>query len=165
MGKKLTIQSSNTVRYLRLYINHKLNWFQHITIMATRTCGMLKALQLLGNLIRGLNHGNWQLAYNTICLLVLTYGSPIWFNDQQKLMVTLQCIQDYSVRQIMGTFCTTLAEPLHQLCAILPMKLRLQMLSKSAAFSLLSILHSSQLIQWLGPSESQKILPERLTRW
>jgi hypothetical protein len=82
---------------------------------------------------------------------VLTYGSPIWFNDQRKLTVTLQRVQDYAVCRIMGAFCTMPAEPLHQLCAILPMKLRLQMLSKSAVFSLLSIPHSSQLIQWLGP--------------
>jgi len=58
-GEELTVQSSDTIRYLGLYINHKLNWFQHITIMATRTRGTLKALQLLGNSIRGLDHGNW----------------------------------------------------------------------------------------------------------
>jgi hypothetical protein len=89
-GEELTVQSSDTIRYLGLYINHKLNWFQHITIMATCTCRMLKALQLLGNLIRGLDHSNWRLAYNAICLPVLTYSSPIWFNDQQKLIDTLQ---------------------------------------------------------------------------
>jgi Reverse transcriptase (RNA-dependent DNA polymerase) len=149
--EELTVQSSNTVRYLGLYINHKLNWFQHITIIAMHTCRTLKALQLLGNSIRGLDHGNWRLAYNAICLPVLTYSSLIWFNDQQKLTDTLQQVQDYTVHRIMGAFCTTPAEPLYQLCAILPMKLRLQMLSKSAVFSLLSIPHSSQLIQWLGP--------------
>jgi ribonuclease HI len=51
----------------------------------------------------------------------------------------------------MGAFCTIPVDPLHQLSAILPMDLRLRMLSKTAALSLLSIPHSSQLIQRLGP--------------
>jgi hypothetical protein len=51
----------------------------------------------------------------------------------------------------MGAFRTTPAEPLHQLIAILPIHIRLQMLSKMAALTLLTIPHSSQLIQRLGP--------------
>jgi hypothetical protein len=87
---KLTIQCSDTVRYLGLFFNHKLDWTHHTNIMATRTHSTLKALQLLGNSIQGLDHGNWHLAYNAICLLVLTYGLPIWFNRQKKLTQTLQ---------------------------------------------------------------------------
>jgi hypothetical protein len=51
----------------------------------------------------------------------------------------------------MGAFRTISTEPLHQPIAILPMHIRLQMLSKPAALSLLVIPHSSQLIQCLGP--------------
>src|ERR1700733_14342799 len=51
---------------------------------------------------------------------------------------------------MMGAFWTTPAEPLHQLIAILPVHIRLQMLSKTAALTLLTIPHSSQLIQRLG---------------
>jgi hypothetical protein len=42
------------------------------------------------------------------------------------------------------------AEPLHQLIAILPIHIRLQMLSKTAALTLLTVPHSSQIIQRLG---------------
>jgi hypothetical protein len=41
---KLTIQCSNTVRYLGLFFNHMLDWTHHTNIMGTRTCGTLKAL-------------------------------------------------------------------------------------------------------------------------
>src|SRR6267142_5113563 len=147
---KLTVQSTDTVRYLGLYINHKLNWHQHITIMASHARGSLKALQLLGNSIHGLNHGNWHLVYNTVCLPVLTYSSPIWYKGQKKLVNILQRVQDFTVRKILGTFCTMPVGPLHQLCTILPMHICLQMLSETAALSLLTILHNSQLIQRLG---------------
>ena len=51
----------------------------------------------------------------------------------------------------LGAFRTTAAEPLHQLIAILPIHIRLQMFSTTAALTLLSIPHSSQLIQQLRP--------------
>jgi hypothetical protein len=111
----------------------------------------LKSMKLLGNSVKGLDHGSWRLAYNAICLLVLTYGSPIWFKQQKQHSKTLQVAQDEVVRWMMGAFWTTPAEPLHQLNAILPMHIRLQMLSKTAALTLLTVLHSSQLIQRLGP--------------
>jgi Reverse transcriptase (RNA-dependent DNA polymerase) len=145
------IQSTDTVQYLGLFINHKLTWAQHVNIMAMQTHSTLKALQLLGNSTRGLDYGNWRLAFNAICLPMLTYGSPVWFSGQKQLMATLQRVQDMVIRWIMGAFCTTPAKPLHQLCGILPMHLRLEMLSKNAALSLLSIPHNSQLIQHLGP--------------
>ena len=104
-------------------------------------------MKLLGNSVRGLDHGSWRLAYNAICLPVLTYGSPIWFKQQKQLSKTLQAVQDEAVRWMMGAFRTTLAEPLHQLIAILPIHIRLSMLSKMAALTLLTVPHSSQLIQ------------------
>ena len=108
-------------------------------------------MKLLGNSLKGLDHGNWRLAYNATCLPVLTYGSPIWFKKQKQLSKILQSVQDEAVRWMMGAFRTTPAEPLHQLIVILPIHIRLQMLSKNAALTLLTIPHSSQLIQRLGP--------------
>ena len=114
--------------------------------MATWARSTLKFMKLLGNSVKGLDHGSWCLAYNTICLPVLTYSSSIWFKQQKHLSKTLQVVQDEVVRWIMGAFQTTPAEPLHQLIAILPIHIRLQMLSKTAALTLLTVLHSLQLI-------------------
>jgi Reverse transcriptase (RNA-dependent DNA polymerase) len=147
----VTITSSKNVRYLGLFIDHKLTWHHHVKVMATRACRTLKALHLLGNSIHGLDHGNWRLAYNAICLPILTYGSPIWYKGQKQLTKLLQDVQNDAVRWIVGAFCSTPTDPLHQLIAILPIDLCLQMLSKTAALTLLTVPHSSQLIQRLGP--------------
>ena len=90
-GRETTIQSCDNVRYLGFFINHKLNWHKHVNIMAARTLGSLKALRILGNSVRGLGYMNWQhwQAYNVICLPVLTYGSPVWFNWQKQLSAKL----------------------------------------------------------------------------
>ncbi len=150
-GGQSTVHCSDNVRYLGLFIDHKLTWHRHVKIMATRARGTLKSMKLLGNSVKGLDHGSWRLVYNAICLPVLTYGSPIWFKQQKQLTKILQTVQDEAIRWMLGAFRTTPVEPLHQLIAILPMHICLQLLSKTVALTLLTIPHSSQIIQRLGP--------------
>jgi hypothetical protein len=76
------VQAVSTLRYLGFFFNTWLNWSHHVNIMCNRACASLKALQLLGNSIRGLRQAKWKLAYNTICLPVLTYGCQLWYSGK-----------------------------------------------------------------------------------
>jgi Reverse transcriptase (RNA-dependent DNA polymerase) len=71
------VKASGSIRYLGIHFDHKLSWDKHIAVMSARTKSTLKALQLLGNSVRGLDHSSWRLAYNAICILALTYSAPI----------------------------------------------------------------------------------------
>ena len=94
--------------------------------MCNCTCASIKALQILGNSIRGLNFAQWRLAFNTIFLPVLTYGCQLWFTGKQKgLVKKLQTMQNEAIRIISGTFRTTPRDLLHQLLNIFPIDLHL----------------------------------------
>jgi hypothetical protein len=67
------------LRYLGFFINRRLKWEPHVWIMCNRARASIKALQVLGNTIRGLSMANWRLVLNAVCLPVLTYGSQLWF--------------------------------------------------------------------------------------
>lgn len=71
------------------------------------------------------------------------------YNSAQRDGHGHRCLTRSSHGQ-MGAFRTTPAQPHHQLIATLPIHFRLQMLSKTAALTLLTVPHSSQLIQCLG---------------
>jgi hypothetical protein len=114
------VTTSDQVCYLSLHFNHKLAWDKHIAVVAMRTKGTIKSLQLLSNSVQGLDHGSWCTAFNTICIPALTYGSPIWFRGQKKLIKTLQTVQNMALWVITGAFYSTLLDPLHQLMAIPP---------------------------------------------
>jgi hypothetical protein len=146
------VNASESVRYLGIHFDHKLSWDKHITVMSARTKSTLKAIQLLGNSVRGLDFGNWRLAYNAICIPTLTYGAPIWFRSQQKHIKALQSIQNAAVVVITGAFRSTPREPLHQLTAILPIQIRLKKLVKKAAIRLLTLPTSSPVLHRLGPT-------------
>jgi hypothetical protein len=80
------VNAADHVRYLGIYFDHKLVWDKHIAVKPSRTKGTIKALQLLGNSVRGLDHGNWRLAYNGICLPALTYGGSGTKSDASRLV-------------------------------------------------------------------------------
>ena len=144
------VPCSNTLRYLGFFLNHKLDWKWYIEVMCNWTCATLKALQILGNSICRLDHARWRLAYNAICLPVLTYGYQMWFTGKQKTLVKkLQTVQNEVVRIILGTFHTTPREPLHQLLTIFPIEVRLNMLLQNSALHLYKVPQESQLLRHL----------------
>src|SRR5258708_29714566 len=144
------VQATPTLRYLGFFFDSSLMWTHHVDIMCNRARASIKALQLLGNSVRGLDHGWWHLAYNAICLPVLTYGCQLWYTGKQVTLVKkLQMVQNNAVRVIAGAFCTTPHEPLHQLLSILPMDLRLSMLTQNSAIRLYKVSRESQLLRCL----------------
>ena len=115
--------------------------------MTTHARSTLKALQLLGNSIRGLSWAHWRIIDNAVMLPILTYATPVWFSGQASLLRQLRTAQNAAVRHIAGTFSTTPIDPLHQLMGIMPIDLRLQLLTlltKNAALRLYRLPLSSQ---------------------
>ncbi len=128
------VKATFRLRYLGFFIDHKLRWDLHVSTMCNRARASIKALQLLGNSIRGLDFAQWRLAYNAICLPVLTYGCQLWYTGKQKGLVDkLQKVQNEGVRLIAGAFKSAPREVLQQLFNILPMGLRLRMLTDNSA--------------------------------
>jgi hypothetical protein len=145
------VQATTTIRYLGFYFDTRLNWSRHVEVACNRARASLKALQLLGNSVRGLDQASWRLAYNAICLPVLTYGCQLWYRGKQVTLVKkLQTVQNDAVRIISGTFRTTPREPLHHLLTILPMDVRLTLLLKNTALRLYKVPKESQLLLRLG---------------
>ena len=81
------VTATNTLRYLGFYFDACLNWSHHVEVMCNQAWATLKALQLLGNSVRGLDQARWRLAYNVICLPVLTYGFQLWYRGKQVTLV------------------------------------------------------------------------------
>ena len=147
------VPTAKTICYLGFFFDSRLSWAHHVDTVCNRARATLKALQLLGNSVRGLEQASWRLAYNAICLPVLTYGCQLWYMGKQVTLVKkLQTVQNEAVRVISGTFRTTPREPLHQLLTILPMNLCLDMLTQSTALRLYKAPDSSQLLRRLGPA-------------
>jgi len=119
-----TVRPQTTMRYLGIFLHHRLDWSHHAKIMAMRAQSVVRSLHILGNSVRGLNFANWQKVYHAIVLPVLAYGAPVWYTGvrQKKICQTLQIAQNDAIRRITGCFRTTPTEPLHSLISIPPIK-------------------------------------------
>ena len=108
------VEASNTVRYLGIFFDHQLNWKDN-RIMTIRARSTVKALQILGNSIRGLNWTQWRTVFNAVILPILTYAAPVWYTGQAGLTRSLLTAQNEAIRHMAGAFRTTPVDPLLQL--------------------------------------------------
>jgi hypothetical protein len=115
-----TVQPVDMLRYLGFFINRRLKWEPHVWIMCNRARTSIKALQVLGNSIRGLSMANWRLVLNTVCLPVMTWGCQLWFcqGGTKGLVKNLQQVQNEMVKVVTGSFHTAPMETLLQIMRI-----------------------------------------------
>jgi hypothetical protein len=147
------VQPTETLRYLGFFINRRLKWEPHVRIMCNRARASIKALQVLGNTIRGLSMANWRLVLNAVCLPVMTYGAPLWFRNGglKGLVNMLQRVQNDMVKVVSGSFHTAPREALLHITRMLPMRHFLEKLTHTAALRLYRLPRASQLLRRLGP--------------
>ena len=94
-GKKL--QPSNYVKYLGIYLDPFLKWNYHVGIIApklSRACGMLMKIR------HYVSESTLISIYYAIFSSILTYGSQIFGQIQNRHITRLQKLQDRSVRII-----------------------------------------------------------------
>ena len=144
---------SDCIRYLGFFIQKRLNWKTHVTIMCNRAKASATALKLLGNTIRGLSMANWRLVLNAVCLPVLGYGCQLWYvpGRSKGLIKQTQKVQNQMVRMVAGAFRTAPCEPLTHLTCMLPMEQYVEKLTHTSALRLYRLPRMSQLLRRLGP--------------
>ena len=144
---------TENIRYLGFFFNKRLKWDHHVTIMCNRARALARAMKLLGNTVRGLSMANWRLVLNTVCLLVLSYGSPLWYvpGKTKGLVAKTQVVHNEMVRMVAGAFCTAPREALCHLTRMLPMNVYLDKLTFTSALRLYRLPGASQLLRRLGP--------------
>jgi hypothetical protein len=126
--------------------------------MCNRARTSIKALQVLGNSIRGLSMANWRLVLNAVCLPVLTYGSQLWFLTGAAKGLTNM------VRQVTGAFRTAPCKPLLHFTCMLPMKFFIKKLTHMSVLRLYRLPRESQLLRrlgvdWYSPGQGDLPLP------
>ena len=157
-----------TVCYLGFFLNQRLDWEPHVTIMCNQAQVSLKALQVLRNTHHRLSMANWQLVFNTVCLPVLSYGCQLWATSRKykSLCAKAQLVFNEGVKVILGAFRTAPREPLHEPTCVLPECYFFDKVTHTSALRLYRVPQTSQLLAWLGPEWQVPVSvgPDSLTR-
>jgi hypothetical protein len=147
------VRPVETLRYLRFFIHQCLKWEPHVHIMCNQARASIKALQVLGNTIRGLSMANWRIVLNAVCLLVMTWGVQLWYRTggAKGLITMLQWVQNDTVKVVAGSFHTTPREALLELTRMLPMRHFVEKLTYTSTLRLYRLPQASQLLHRLSP--------------
>jgi len=113
------ISKVNSVKFLGLYLDHKLTWENHINHIGNKVTSGLYVLNALKNF---LTSHNLTLIYNSIIHCHLTYGCILWGNSLNKYMQKLIISQKKAMRVISHAHYQTPSNPLFKMKHI--MKLR-----------------------------------------
>lgn len=131
------VNTAHCLHYLGFFLDYKLHWKHYVNMMCNKVWASIRALQLLGNSVCGLNFAQWRLAYNAICLLVLTYSCQLWYIGKQKgLVQKLQVVQNEGICLLASAFRTIPREPLQHLFNILLIDLHLWIIIDNVALRL-----------------------------
>ena len=143
------VKPVEVIRYLGFFIQRRLRWDAHVKIMCNRAMASAKAMQLLGNTIRGLDMANWCIVLNTVCLPILSYRLQLWLvpGGSNKLIQMLQVVYNKMVRMVAGAFRTAPCEALCHLTRMLPMKQYAEKLTYTSALCLYRLPRASQLLR------------------
>jgi hypothetical protein len=154
------------LRYLGFFINRRLKWEPHVWIMCNQARVSIKVLQVLGNTIRGLSMANWRLVLNAVCLLVLAYGSQLWYltGAAKGLLQMVQRVQNDMVRQVTGVFRMAPRESLLHITRMMPMRHYIEKLTYTSALRLYRLPRAPQLLchlgtDWFVPGQGDLPLP------
>jgi Reverse transcriptase (RNA-dependent DNA polymerase) len=72
------------LRYLGVYIDHRLDWTCHVMIMVNRARSNICGVNLLGNSVYGLDFLNWRKVYNVLIIPGLTYSAQVWYTGTRQ---------------------------------------------------------------------------------
>jgi ribonuclease HI len=146
-----TIVARQSLRWLGIFFDRKLNFKKHVDIMANRGACKVAGLRMLGNTVRGLSHRHLRHLYKAVVIPTITFGAPVWFTGiRQKMLVQkLEKVQNNMLRQICGAFRTSPVAALQAIASIPPLSLQLHHLRRGMATRLLKLQHNSTLLSRL----------------
>lgn len=79
--KEETVKSDDSIKYLGVMLNDKLNWKNHIKYIEEKSCKFVSIFNKLQFMNKRLTLENRMRLYRQVYLPMITYGNKIWFTD------------------------------------------------------------------------------------
>ena len=125
------IQSVNKAKYLGIYLDYKLNFFDHIKmveIKVARSVGILNKLKYV------LPKDALQQLYHSLVHSHFIYGISVWGNTFPTYISKLHRLQNKAIRIVTGNNWNENAAPLYKVLKILPLPLLFQFSTAKFAY-------------------------------
>lgn len=112
------IRSQSTARYLGVIFDQRLHWRDHVKHMKTRVRSRINLLRFLNKITPESNETIMLNLYKSLVQPILTYGSSVPFNAEDKIWDRLQVAQNSALREALVLPHFTSATYIHKLSNI-----------------------------------------------
>ncbi|KAK9882925.1 hypothetical protein WA026_023813 [Henosepilachna vigintioctopunctata] len=136
-GKRL--QFTDSIEYLGIHMDRKLNWKKHIENIKKRCSKDLNLLRILGKHQWGADLNCLLRIYRCLIRSKIEYGILAHSTSRRSYFKTLETIQNKALRIVVGAFPTTPTISLRALVGEIPLEYRIQTASIVYAAKILSI--------------------------
>jgi hypothetical protein len=99
-----TLKSQKSVKWLRVYIDRKLNFKEHMNKKVANATKALHSISRLQNTEWGLSSMTIRQLYITCTTAISDYDSEIWWKNQKQFRNKLQKLQNIALKIFLGTF-------------------------------------------------------------
>ncbi len=134
------IKSKTCVRWLKVWLNRKLNFKVHVQTKIVTVTRTLHSLFKLMNSEWELNVKLEKQLYLTCITSISNYDVEIWWNNQKSYLVKFRKLQNAALRKILSVFWTSLIDAMQTEVKISSMKIQLDQKCKNYAIWIVKLL-------------------------
>ena len=103
----LVFESKETVRYLNIWFDRKLNFKEHVQKRITQATRMFHSISRLASTVRDLSFKAMRKLYIACIASIADYDVSIWWKQQQSLLNKFDKLQNQVLRKILNAFKTS----------------------------------------------------------
>ncbi|GBM07978.1 Putative protein in type-1 retrotransposable element R1DM [Araneus ventricosus] len=127
LWKGVKIKKVNSIKYLGVYIDDKLNWRDHIAAQAKKAVQLHQSLNMIAGKNWGIPQKQRRLLYKSVVERTMAHGAAAWcLNPTSKMVRKLTSIQRPFLLSLTGAYRTSPTAALQTILGIPPLHLQLQ---------------------------------------
>ena len=126
---------SPVVRMLGVHLDSRLKWGPHVRLTATKAAAQMSAVTRLTQSTWGASFARARQIYAAVVRPAMSYAAEVWYNPddarigRNKLVYSLQIIQNKCLRTVTGAYKTTSVPVVEHEAGVMPLDLHLESLA------------------------------------
>ncbi|KAF7343444.1 putative RNA-directed DNA polymerase from transposon BS [Mycena venus] len=148
-GSEATVTVFDSVKWLGVYLDNKLNFNHHVKTLAARAENTVNGLTMLSNTVRGLSQTHLRHLYKACVVPVMTHASAAWWTGKKAHEKEMERVQRHALRLICAAFKTSPINALEIEASVPPIRLAMDGGNRRAAIRFNKLSANSPVIQRL----------------